>query len=202
MLFTYTAVNEPRTDEETYYEFHLDEVQKCIEEFIFESPTASDTPKTEYIKDEDGYLLYSDSKLSGFDLYVHPDFELDYASAIVSATHKDGSNVNMTETNMSNVYVNEYWKNKKAELSAIVTDIKTIKENEPASFGNITKMSTFEYAYAYEYTFRYNGKDFHVYQVLCAKGLNGYVFTYTAREEVYAEHIDEIMTIIDKAVIK
>lgn len=191
-IFTYTSMNEARTDEETYYAFHLQEAQKCIEEFMFTPIVPSENESVEYEKDKDGYLLYSDPSLCGFDLYVHPDFSLDYASAIVSASHADGSNITMTKVTAAGVAVNKYWERRQTELSAIVSELKVIEENQDCHFGNA------ENKFSYEYTFKYNGKTFHVYQVLSVRGMNGYVFTYTATEENYLKHLEKVNYICSK----
>ena len=195
-IFTYTALNEARNDEETYYAFHLEEIQKCIEEFMFTEPSASVGDETVYEKDADGYLLYSDSSLAGFSLYVSPDFSLDYASAIVSATHKDGSNVTMTRATAAGVTVDKYWETRQTELAAIVSELTVIRENAECRFGNATKK------FCYEYSFTYNGKQFKVYQVLAVYGMDGYVFTYTAESQNYDAHINAVMKITDKVVLK
>ena len=195
-IFTYTALNEIRSDEETYYAFHLKDAQKCIEQFKFVEKTSGTDETVEFTKDENGYLLYSDRDLCGFDLYVPNNFNLDYSSAIVSATSEDGSNVTMTKATATGVVVSKYFEKRKSELSAFVSDFTEIRVNETCEFGNANQ------CFCYEYTYRYNGKLFHVYQVLAVKGMSGYVFTYTATEENYTEHIDSIMNICDKVLIK
>ena len=49
-----------------------------------------------------------------------------------------------------------------------------------------------------KYTFEYNGDVYHVYQVLAITTFNGYVFTYTAKEEKFASHFDTVKKIMDK----
>jgi hypothetical protein len=195
-IFTYTSMDELRGDTETYYAFHLKEAQRCIEEFQFFIPKGEEIAPPEYEKDAEGYLLYSDESFAGFSLYMPESFTLDYASAIVSATHEDGSNVTMTKVTAAGVAVNKYWERRKTELSAIVTDLSVISENAECEFGNATNK------FKYEYTFNYNGKTYRVYQVLAVYGTNGYVFTYTAKAGNYDLHLQEIMKITDKVVLK
>ena len=61
-------------------------------------------------------------------------------------------------------------------------------------------------ANAYEYTFTYNGSEYHVYQVIAVEGwtlsYRGYVFTYTAKEANYSLHIDDVMKTIEKVDFK
>lgn len=199
-IFTYTALLENRTEGKTYYEFYSEKLSKVIESFRFTEALQNDS-ETNYKEDTDGYILISDSSLSGFDFYVPKDFTPDYSSAIVSATHTDGSNVSLTEATATGVVINEYWENRKNELSAIITgEVNEISVNEKTALGNANS------AFAYEYTFVYNGETYHTYQILAIEGpllmQKGYVFTYTAKESNYSEHIDDITKIIEKVNFK
>lgn len=207
-VFTFCALLEVRTDNKTYYDYYLEKLQKVIEEFRFVEITA-EKEKTEYAKDADGFLLISEKKLAGFDLYVPESFVPDYSSAIISATHADGSNVTVSEATGTGENPNQYVMRRFKELEGVtgsriscenavydengeITDLK----HETVEFGNATA------AYAYEYKFTYNGSAYQVYQVLVIDGFalsyKGYVFTYTAKEANYSLHIDEINAIIQK----
>lgn len=207
-VFTFCALMEVRTDDKTYYDYYLEKLQKVIEEFRFVEIT-DEKEKTEYKKDSDGFLLISEKKLAGFELYVPESFVPDYSSAIVSATHADGSNINISEATGTGENPNQYVMRRFNELEAVtgskiscenavygengeITDLK----HETVEFGNATA------AYAYEYKFTYNGSTYQVYQVLVIDGFalsySGYVFTYTAKEANYSLHSDEINAIIQK----
>ena len=198
-IFTYTALLEEKSEGVTYYDHYLEEkVLSVIDNFRFTPPTADKSEPIEYEKDADGYSLISNPALAGFSLYVPEGFECDYSSATVSATHADGSNLNMSEATMTgnNMTVSDYWKIRKAELSAIVGEVTEINVNEPTTVGNS------KYAFSFEYTFVYNGEVYHVYQVLAVEGVflfqNGYVFTYTAKEANYNTHFESIKTVLEK----
>ena len=198
-IFTYTALLEEKSEGVTYYEHYLEQkVLEVIDNFRFTESSGEETAPIEYEKDDDGYLLISNPAHAGFSLYVPKGFTCDYSSATVSATHTDGSNINMSEATMTgnNMTVSDYWKIRKAELSAIVEDITEIKINEPTSVGDS------KYAFSFEYTFVYNGETYHVYQVLAVEGFflfqNGYVFTYTAKEANYNLHFDNVITVLEK----
>ncbi len=198
-LFQYTALLEERTDGETYYAYYSDKVAEVIKNFRFVGD-GKESDEESYFKDSDGYSLVSDSSLSGFDLYVPEGFTKDYSSAIVSATHSDGSNISLTRAVSTGVSVDKYWENRKEELEAIFGEITVIRENEAATLGNS------EQAFAYEYTYEYNGKTYHVYQVLAVAGniflQNGYVLTFTTQDVNYTSHIEEIQTVITKVNFK
>lgn len=197
-IFTYTALLEEKSEGVTYYDHYLKEkVLGVIDSFRFTEIKSSEEG-VEYERDEDGYLLITNPSHAGFSLYVPEDFKCDYSSATVSATHADGSNVNMSEATMTgnNMTVSDYWKIRKTELSAIVGEVTEIKVNEPITLANAN------YAFSFEYTFDYDGEKYHVYQVLAVEGFflfqDGYVFTYTAKEANYNEHIDSIKTVLEK----
>ena len=201
-IFTYCALLEEKKDGKTYYDYYLeDKILPIIENFRFTAKTENE-PEKVYKKDKDGFILISQSKLAGFDLYVPQTFVPDYSSAIVSATHKDGSNINIAEATMTgnNVTVADYWNFRKTELSAIVTDIKEIKINEPVKLGNS------DAAFSYEYTFVYNGQTYRVYQIYAIEGplllQEGYVFTYTAKNENFDLHFEEIKSVVEKVDFK
>ena len=197
-IFTYCALLEEKSEGVTYYDYYLEEkVLGIIDAFRF-TEVLENSEKTEYEKDSDGFSLISDPALAGFSLYVPEGFECDYSSATVSATHVDGSNINMSEATMTgnNMTVSDYWKIRKEELSAIVGEITEIKVNEPVTVNDAN------YAFSFEYTFVYNGETYHVYQVLAVQGVfifqDGYVLTYTAKEANYSLHIDEVKTTLEK----
>lgn len=207
-VFTFCALLEQRADNKTYYDYYLDKLQKVIEEFRFVEITA-EKEKTDYPKDADGFVLISEKKLAGFKLYVPESFVPDYSSAIVSATHADGSNINMTEATGTGEKPSEYVMRRFKEIenvtgSKIVCGNATYDENgditdlahEAVEFGNAKA------GYAYEYKFDYNGSTYQVYQVLVIDGFalsySGYVFTFTAKEANFPLHRDEINSIIQK----
>ncbi len=196
-IFTYSALLEERTDNKTYYDYHLDKAQSVINEFRFIDVTEDKPQEPEYEKDSDGYILATDGKLAGFDLFVPESFLPEYSSAVISATHSDGSNINMSEAMMTgNLTIEGYFNYRKEELSAFVSDFTEIKTFEAVSFGNANT------AFSYEYTFIYNGEKYHIYQILAIEGpkllQEGYVFTYTAKDANYALHFEEVQKVMEK----
>ncbi len=191
-ILTYASVLEEKSEGVTSYDYYLEKLQTVIDNFTFFEAKKKESPSVEYTTDSDGDVLLTEHKLAGFDLYVPSDFSLDYSSAIVSATHSDGSNITMTKTTSGGIMINQYFELRKTELSPLVSDFKLISTDVNADFGDAKN------AAAYEYTYAYNGKTFHVYQVFAIKGLSGYVFTYTATEENFSLHKDKIDRIAKK----
>ena len=200
-IFTYTALLESKNGGATYYDHYFEEkLISIIESFRFlESSGASNQEnKPEYTKDNDGYLLISDPALAGFELYVPEEFVPDYLSAIISATHQDGSNITMSKATATGIDIEAYWTTRKQELSAVVknlTVIKDIHRDQTVQMGNAS------YAFECEYTYEYNQTTYHVYQILCVDKAflgNGYVFTYTATKENYEKHLPKITNVVNK----
>lgn len=224
-IFTYTASMEEKLSGTTTYDYYLGDeedegkVQQIISEFRFVPITEKEETKTPEV-DKDGFTLVSDEDLSGFSLYVPPEFTQDYASAIVSATHTDGSNITFTEAQGTNENVNAYMRRRLAQLAEIVDkdslkyDFMTDEDGnylaDPAGEKVIAykaiKFGNADAANAYEYTFSYNGSEYHVYQVIAVEGwtlsYRGYVFTYTAKEANYSLHFDDVMKTIEKVDFK
>jgi hypothetical protein len=171
----------------------------------------------EYTKDEDGYILISDSELSGFNLYVPTTFKPDYSSAIVSATAPDGTNVNMTSSAGTNENVNAYMHRRLSELKSFAENIECeymrdedgniIVESESSDRKVIkyTRLDDFGgaiNAYAYEYTYEISGEKYYCYQVIAIDGwilnYSGYVFTYTTKYDNHSLHSEELANMIKK----
>ncbi len=208
-ILTYSAIYEViKGYEKSRYDEYLEMLTAIVENFRFVDKSG-ETPKPEsYPADE--YRLVSDAKICGFEFYAPGSFMLDYSSGIVSVTAADGSNVNITESMGTGVTPKDYFEDRKKELEAIVDDITVIVDGEAAKLGNVPEVlgeNTFtNFAFAYEYTYVLGGETYHVYQILAAEGsllnADGYVFTYTAKEENYAKHLDEVKTMIEKVVFK
>ena len=215
-IFTYNSYGDP-SDANSDYQKYLTSVQLAIDNFTFTEAEGGSTA-TEYPKDSDGYCLVSDRKVSGYDLYLPESYEVIDNGSMVTAKISAGANISISKAAQTGVSVLTYLENRRAELSSIVSDITDIKVGVPKAvdtssdffkdwslgvlpeldesivLGNLERASTV----SYEYTYVFAGKTYHVYQVLGVDGYNGYVFTYTALESEYAEHIDEIKTILGK----
>ena len=194
-IFTYAATLEEKSEGVTTFDYYLEKLQTIIDNFRFTEKKDAENEKVEYEKDGDGDILISNRKLAGFTLYAPSDFSVDYSSAIVSATHSDGSNITMTKATATGTTIENYWKFRKDELSYYVENITDVKEPTEITLSNAKNA-----AYC-EYTYEYNGKTFHVYQVCAVTDklfADGYMFTYTALEENYSLHLEDINRILDK----
>ena len=214
-IFTYNSYGDP-TDEESTYRQYLDSVQLAIDNFKFTDK--KDAEKPVYEKDGDGYNLVSDQALAGFALYLPDDYQVIYSSGFVKAKISENANIVLSRATQTGVGILDYLKMRRDELSAFTTDftdvsITLVKELDPNSeslkdwkfdvlpsadseicFGNLDKNRII----SYEYSYKFNGNSYHVYQIMGVDNQNGYVFTYTALENEFELHIDEIKTILAK----
>ena len=196
-IFTYTANNSKRTDDQTYYEYYLDKVTAVIDAFEFTTKSdVADTSK-DYERDADGYVLISDKTLAGFNMYVPDSFKVDYSSALVSATHTDGTNFTMAQATYTGGTSQAYWEARKNNVNSFANN--SVEEIE---VGKQITLANTKWALAYEYTYVFEGVKYHVYQVQIVhlNGLEqiGYVFTYTASEDLYDTHLDEMNKVLSK----
>ncbi len=222
-IFTYTSFGSP-DDETSAYRTYMEKVNDVMKNFLFtKKGQSTEVGKPEYEKDEDGYLLVSDKTLCGFDLYLPEGYEIVDNSGLVSAKISDGANIMISKAAETGKGVLDYLLERRADVINVAdkgsfTDIKisvakAVDKNSDyfktwkldifpeydssLKFGNVADGQVA----AYEYTFSHGGNDYHVFQILGVSGglfKSGYVFTYTALESEYAEHFDQIRTILKK----
>ncbi len=197
--FTYTALNELKSAEKTYYATHFDDVSAVMDALIFIAPKTTEKTPSEYERDADGYLKIANRRLSGFDFYMHPEWKCTMTGGIVEAVAPDKSSLNITEATDTGVVVSDYFKKRKSDLERYTEGPVTVRrENETVVFGNADR------ALAYEYTYVFRGETYHTYQVILVHDKipvflqKGYVFTFTATEENYATHKDALAKMIGK----
>lgn len=204
-IFTYTASNAKYTEEQTYYEKYLEKVTAVIDSFKFADKTEGTKNEPEYERDADGFILVSDKTLAGFGMYVPDNYRVDYSSALVSVSRSDGTNITMSQATYTGVTNEDYWNARRENISAFadkLTDPETGEQTSSLTEIELAKQIKLEgtnWALAYEYTYVLDGVKYHVYQVLIVESaVNGYVFTYTAKEEYYSEHISEMEAVLRK----
>ena len=151
-------------------------------------------------------MLVSDKKLSGFKMYVPESYKVDYSSAFVSVS-KQGINITMTETTYPANTQSEYWEKRRSDIEAFADKIPaTNTEGNVSSFAEIkapekVDSGNADAAVAYEYSYRLDGIEYRVYQLLLRKGKLGgkvYVYTYTATTDCYDAGLEEAKAIFGK----
>lgn len=204
-IFTYTANNAAYSDEQTYYQLYLEKATAAIDAFKFTSKAPETQPEVEYERDEDGYILVSDKTLAGFKMYVPDSYKVDYSTAIVSVSNSYGANITMSQATYTGVTNEDYWNARKANISAFADKVLDEQSGEYVSslkeieLAKQIPLEGTNWALAYEYTYTYEGTDYHVYQVLIVESaVNGYVFTYIASEEHYGKYLPEAKSVLVK----
>lgn len=191
-IFTFTSQLAERSEGETLYDYHLKNDLPSITENI-KFVKKSGSPSAPSYPEVDGKLLVSDRNLCGFDLYVSKDYAVDFSDGIVSVTSADGANITASKAIGAayDVSISDYWETRKKELESIVGTVTVIEKDkiDGVVLGDLPN------AAAYEYTYTYGGVKYHVYQIFGVDFFNGYAFTFTAPEAVYAERITEALEI-------
>ena len=220
-LLTYTAIKDASaTSDTSNFDNYREDLDMIVENFRFIDgatvPNSSNVDDSDAVRDGDGYRLVSDKSKAGFDFYAPDSFKTDFTSGIVSVSHEDGSNINLSIATATgnDVSTAKYIERRQRELEEIgatnftlLTDLTAegFKNGKPSKLGNVPEgdvQTDRGYAFEFEYTYNYGGETYHVRQIICAKGnifsADGYVFTYTAKESNYLTHMDEVNTIISK----
>lgn len=213
-IFTYTSYGDVN-DALSQYSMYLEKVQLSIDAFTFTERAASEAPT--YEKDADGYNLVSVRELSGFDLYLPEDYDVVYSSGYVKAKISGGASLSLSKAMQTGVGIADYLKIRRGDMQNFVSDFCDVRIAFSSEFNNdgeAFKDWPFDVAAendktivlgdatggraVWEYTYTFNGRAYHVYQVMGVTERSGYVFTYTALEEEYSVHIEEIKTILTK----
>ncbi len=211
-IFTYTSGLKDKGDGVSYYESYLEKVESVINSFEFIAKSG-EVSKPNYTTDERGYILASDKSVCGFEMYVPSAYKVDYSSGMVSVSRDDGTSINVSKATYTNVQKETYWEHRLGEIEAIADktvdsngkEVTTVKEITTLTdvtgevfVENDGALSAVKWAYAFEYTYALGGVEYHVYQVLIRDVMDGYVYTYTAKETNYATHIDEAKSILSE----
>ena len=194
---------------------YLDKINQSIENFTF-TERKGEASRPEYERDADGYIMISDPKLSKFSLYVPENYEVIYSSGFVKAKISDGANISLTRATDTNVSILDYLVGRKDNMKSFTTDFEDIsivtatpiEDKDNPVYKNFDCEALYDAGLAfgdlgskviaYEYKYTFNNQVYHVYQLVGVNRLNGFVFTYTALESEYYQHLDEIKTILEK----
>ena len=213
-IFTYTSYGDVN-DAMSQYITYLEKVQLAIDAFTFTERVEGAKPT--YETDADGYNLVSSRELAGFELYLPENYDVVYSSGYVKAKISDGANISLSKAMQTGVGIADYLKIRRDDMQNFVTDFCDIKlafSSEFNSESEVFKDWPFDVMAendktivlgnaaggraAWEYTYVFDGRAYHVYQVMGVTERSGYVFTYTALEDEYSLHIEEIKTILTK----
>ena len=194
-IFTYSALLEKKNDEKTYYDYHLEDVQDVIDNAFFLSDFAAEPIGKPSYPTEDGYMLASDSAVSGFSLYLPENYDVTVSAGIVAAENAAGASLTVMKMTLGNISMADYWKLRKTELEGLFGEITEITKDTPTTIGNVSN------AMKYEYEYTYAGTRYKVYQVFLATR-SGYAFTMTAPADTFADATAELEKIMEKIVFE
>ncbi len=211
-IFTYTSHLESYSEDKTVYDQYYDYAKQVMDTIAFR-PKGDATPPPSYETDADGFKLVSDKQINGFLFYMAPSWTCDVDEGIVQIRGMDGVSVNLSEATGTGVSVKAYFIRRMEELEVFVDDI-TVRvgdawlpfptdeqtQNSDA-YRDMVTLSTFgnaKQAAVCEYTYTYNGETYHVLQYLAIAGNHGYVYTYTAAEDVYELHVADAIAMAEK----
>lgn len=196
-LFTYSASATDKYEGESFYQSHLSEVTSMMECVLLGEKTDYRTDEVVYETDADGYKLVSDKSVAGFAFYIPPTFTAEISTGIVLAVAEDGTSVSITEATSRGVSVRDYYEGRLKELAVVFDEVTEITPLTECDFSN-TQSSVYA-----EYSYKDGSTVYRVYQVIAVSGgsiLNqkGFVMTYTARADLYENHMDELTKMMEK----
>ncbi len=124
-----------------------------------------------------------------FDLYIPNTWVEGYSTKVLTAyaSETDMSNITVMafELNEATATVDDYWAQNEVDMAATFTDIEYLSK------GTNTLLDGLE-AKKYNYRATVTGNPYEFLQVICVRAGTVYVFTYTAKADLYDSHYDEV----------
>ena len=181
-VFTYSAETET-------YEQHLKTVEKMAKVFSFKKNEK--TPVADRTDGAPESMKIASSDKVEYVLYVPSKWIVD-SSVTAGAYYSDTdlSNVNVVSYYGDEMTVTEYWDMCDAEYKAQFSNY-SLHENYKSKLGSRN-------AYVYIFTLSFDGKDYKMLQAISAYGELMYTFTYTAEEEIFDSHLDEVKLMMEQ----
>ena len=156
-----------------------------------------------------GYKRASD-KNADHTLYVPEGWVVDNSTGVTMArvSKSDSSNISFmsfeldekkisTEENKDKELIDKFWDYYKAELKKTFPDMKVDAENDGVNM-LVSKKS----AKKYVYTATVTGAEYKFMQIVVIKGKTVYLLTYTAKVELFNEHLSTVNKIAGYIEIK
>lgn len=199
-IFTYTSSLAPYSGEQSYYDFHLERIERIITSFKFVGAAGEESTSGEYPK-KDGYYLISDKTHTKFDFYMPEGYKVDFpteGSSFVSISGEGKGNITMAQATYAATGFNTYWQTRIDQLKLIATNV-----SEPSEMTQIDLGEEYLVAAYVEYTYTLDGEDYKVYQAIIKESKNVldqhiFVFTYTAPVSIYDANLDEATEILQR----
>lgn len=198
-ILTYTSSLATYAGEDSYYTFHLEQLNSIINNFKFVDAEGEVAEDGEDYPLVDGYYLVSDRDTTRFDLYIPETYKTDFptaGSSFISASREDGSTITMSEATYNAANFDGYWDNRLSQLALVAENVSERTDKKIIDFG-------YDYligAYV-EYGYTMDGVEYKVYQALVKESRNVFdqhifVFTYTTTTDLYEANLEEAMDIL------
>jgi len=134
-----------------------------------------------------------ESDVVDYSLYVPQAWVTDISTGVLTAyySENDMSNITMMafELDELTVTADDYWETNKADFEATFADMELISSSTTILGGAA--------ANKYNYTATITGNKYEFLQVICVYAGTAYVFTYTAFEDKFDEHFDDVNLMLE-----
>ncbi len=147
-----------------------------------------------------GMKLASDPEINHYNLYVPTAWTVDMSTGITSAyvSSVDKSNISVSYGVPQEHTVKEFWENNKAHYESVFEEFTVLDE------GTNSKLGEYDAA-RYNYTAKYEGKEYQFLQYITIRGAYVFIFTYTAENEEseilgyvpFEKNLEEVMTVVE-----
>ena len=148
-----------------------------------------------------GMKLASDPAINHYNLYVPTAWTVDMSTGITSAyvSSVDKSNISVSYGVPTESTVKDFWENNKAHYESVFEEFTVIEEGENSKLGEYD-------AARYNYTAKYEGKEYQFLQYITIRGAYVFIFTYTAENEEnevlgyipFDKNLEEVMKIVEE----
>ncbi len=199
-IMTYTSSLATYRGEDSYYTFHLEQLNSIITNFIFKDG-GEDKPTVEQYTEVDGYYLVSNKALTRYDFYIPASYKTDFptlSSSFISASREDGTTITMSEATYNAPNFDGYWDSRIKQLRLVADNVSERTEKTVIDFGVDYLIGAYV-----EYSYTLGGTEYKVYQALVKESRNVFdqhifVYTYTATPDLYDANLGEAVDILKK----
>lgn len=138
-------------------------------------------------------MKLASNEITDYILYVPQDWTVDMSTGVTSAyfSPTDPSNISVIISSLSsaNMTASEYWGSYKEQYTQTLSDMEEL-ETSNIILGGIN-------AETHVFTATMSGTKYKFKQAIAVKGTDAYIFTYTATENNYDTHIDDVDSILE-----
>lgn len=138
-------------------------------------------------------MKQASSEIAGYKLYVPEDWVVDMSTGVTSAyvSVSDASNVSVIVASLKdpNITPAQYWESYKTQYTETFPDLEELDTANVLLGG--------KHAEAHTFTASMMETKYKFKQVVAIFENNAYLFTYTAKEELFDTHLEEVNKMIE-----